>query len=149
MSPVFALVWRRDGSPGICWYIRYVGPDGFYGEVRRQSADPRGGGRATGVSRRLSAADGERVATILAEFAELTPTEPGPCFALLGRYTESLGQGVVVFKYEPGAEADCPRARRFLELHAIIESYLAGAYAQVVEPPAAADTARDSASPDS
>jgi hypothetical protein len=58
-----------------------------------------------GVSHRFVAADGERVAAILGEFAEVTPTEPGLCFALLGRYTESLGQSEVVFKYEPGAEA--------------------------------------------
>ena len=142
MIPAFALVWRRDGSPGIVWYIRRLGPDGFYGEVRRQVADHQEGGLATGVSHRLSAADGERVAAILAEFAEVTPLPPGPCFALLGRYTKSLGQGEVVFKYEPGAEAGCPQARRFLELHAVVESYLAAAYSQIAEPGAAADTGR-------
>jgi hypothetical protein len=39
----------------------------------------------------------------------------------------------VVFKYVPGAEVRCPRAGRFLELHAIIEAYLAEAYAQVTD----------------
>jgi hypothetical protein len=134
MEPAFALVWRRDSSPGIRWYIRRVGPDGFYGEVRYHPPAPTKGGRAMTVSHRLAAEDGERVAAILAEFAETAPLEPGPCFALLGRYTESLGQSEVVFKYEPGAEAECPRARRFLELHAVIESYLAGAYSQIAVP---------------
>ena len=57
------------------------------------------------------------------------------------RPTETLGQSEVVFKYELGAEASCPRARRFLELHAVIERYLAEAYAQIAEPGAAADRA--------
>lgn len=134
MRHAHALVWRRDGSPGISWYIRLLSADGFYGEVHNHPPAPSTSGRAMGVSHRFAALDGERVAAILAEFAEVVPTESGPCFALLGRYTESLGQGVVVFKYEPGAEADCPQARRFLELHAIIESYLAEAYAHIAEP---------------
>ncbi|MDZ4684604.1 MAG: hypothetical protein SH850_05895 [Planctomycetaceae bacterium] len=139
MTPAFALVWRRDCSPGIRWYIRRLVPDGFYGEVRHHPPAPSTGGRAMGVSHHFGAVDGERVAAILAEFAEAVPTEPGPCFALLGRYTESLGQSEIVFKYEPGAEADCPQARRFLELHAIVESYLAAAYSQIAEPGAAPD----------
>ena len=139
MRPAFALVWRRDGSPGIVWYIRHLGPSGFYGEVRRQVAEHQEGGCAVGVSHRLSPTDGERVAAILTEFAEVAPLAPGPCFALLGRYTESLGQAVVVCKYDPGSEVVCPLARRFLELHVIVESYLAEAYAQIAEPGAAAD----------
>ena len=134
MSPAFALVWRRDGSPGIRWYIRRLGPDGFYGEVRYHPPAPSMGGRAMAVSHRFAAEDAERVAAILAEFAEVAPTEPGACFALLGRYTESLGQSEVAFKYEPGAEAGCPHAQRFMELHAIVESYLAEEYAQIAEP---------------
>lgn len=140
-SPAYALVWRRDGSPGIRWYIRCLSPDGFYGEVRRQAADPREVGRATGVSHRLSAADGERVAAILADPSAAGATNPGPCFALLGRYAETLGQSEVMFEYEPGAEASCPRARRFLELHAVIEAYLAEAYVRVAEPVAAPEPA--------
>ena len=136
MRPKFALLWRRDGSPGIHWYIRRVGSDGFYGEINvsYHPPTPSTAGRAMSVDHRFTAADGERAAAILAEFAEVAPIEPGACFALLGRYTESLGQSEVVFKYEPGAEAHCPRARRFLELHAIIESYLAEEYAQIAEP---------------
>jgi hypothetical protein len=61
---------------------------------------------------------------------------------LLGRYTKSLSQSEVVFKYEPGAEAACPRARRFLELHAIIESYLAGEYEQIAESASLPDRCR-------
>ena len=134
MVTAYALVWRRDGSPGICWYIRYLTPDGFYGEVRYQSAG-RYGGRQTGVSARLTTGDGERVAAILAELTETGPTDPGPCFALLGGYTKpgTLGQADVMFKYEPGAEAWCPRARRFLELHTILEAYLGEAYKQVTD----------------
>lgn len=129
----YSLVWRRDGSPGIVWYLRCLGPDGFYGEVRRQPAAPRTGGRATGVNHHLSAADAERVAAILADLSATGTTEPGPCFALLGLWTETLGQSEVVFKYELGAEASCPRARRFLELHTILESYLSEAYSQIAE----------------
>lgn len=131
MGAAFALVWRRDGSPGIRWYIRRLDPDGFYGEVRYHLPAPSTGGRAMGVSHRFAAADGERVAAILAEFAEVMPTEPGRCFALLARYTESLGQSEVVLKYEPGAEASCPQARRFLELQVIVEAYLAEECAQL------------------
>lgn len=134
MRHAYALVWRRDGSLGVSWYFRHLGADGFYGEVHNHSPAPSTSGRAVGVSHRFAAGDRERVAAILAEFAEVVPTEPGPCFALLGRYTESLGQGEVVFKYEPGVEADCPQARRFLELHAIIASYLAEEYAQIADP---------------
>lgn len=135
----YALVWRRDGSPGIVWYLRCLGPDGFYGEVRWQPADPHKGGRATGVNHLLLAADAERVAVILAELSAAGTTEPGPCFALLGHWTESLSQSEVVFKYELGAEASCPRARRFLELHAILEGYLSEAYTQIGEQSVAPD----------
>jgi hypothetical protein len=133
MTSTYVLVWRRDGSPGIVWYLRALNPDGFYGEIRRQPPDPRFTGRATGVQNRFTDADRERVADILAELSAAGPTDPGPCFALLGRYTETLGQSEIVFKYDPGAEASCPRARRFLELHTIIETYLAEAYAQITE----------------
>jgi len=139
MTPAYALVWRRDGSPGIRWYIRRLGLDGFYGEVRYKSPDPHAAGRATGVRGLLTAPDGERVAAILAELSAAGPTDPGPCFALLGSYTESLGQSVVVFKYQLGAESSCPLARRFLELHSIIEGYLVEAYAQIAEPGATGD----------
>jgi len=132
MFTAYALVWRRDGSPGIVWYIRYLTPDHFYGEVRYQSAGQLGG-RATGVSAQLTAADRGRVAAILAELTEAGPTDPGPWFALLGRFTKPGGQANVVFKYEPGAEERCPRARRFLELHTIIEAYLGEAYKQVTD----------------
>jgi hypothetical protein len=142
MDPAYALVWRRDGSPGIGWYIRHLGPEGFYGEVSYHPPDPSAGGRATGVQGHLTAIDTERVAAILAELSAAGPTEPGLCFALLARYTETLGQGEVVFKYELGAEASCSRARRFLELHAIIEAYLDEAYAQIAEPVPAADRPR-------
>lgn len=145
MRPAFALVWRRDASPGIRWYIRSLSPDGFYGEVRYHPPAPGVSGRAAGVSHRFSAADAERVAAILAEFAEVAPTEPGPCFALLGRFTESLGQSEVVFKYEPGAEASCPQARRFLDLQAIVEVYLAEECAQIAEACAAPDPTRKQA----
>lgn len=138
MRPWFALVWRRDGSPGFRWYIRRLDADGFYGEVRYQPRAPSTGGQAMSVSHRFAAADGERVTAILSEFAVVAPIEPGACFALLGRYTHSLGQSEVVFKYEPGEEVRCPQARRFLELHAIIESYLADEHAQIAERVAAA-----------
>jgi hypothetical protein len=134
MAPSYALVWRRDGSPGICWYIRYLAPDGFYGEVRYHPPDARVGGRATGVRAHLTAADGERVAAILADLSAAGPTAPGPCFALLGRYTETLGQGEVVFKYDLGSETSCPRASRFLELHRVIEGYMGEAYANITNP---------------
>lgn len=136
-----ALVWRRDGSPGIVWYLRCLGPDGFYGEVRWQPAAPPEGGRATGVSHHLSAPDAERVAAILADLSAAGPTDPGPCFALLGHWAETLGRSEVMFKYDLGAEASCPRARRFLEMHAILEAYLAEAYAQIAAPFAAQDRA--------
>jgi hypothetical protein len=142
MTPMYALVWRRDGSPGISWYIRCLGHDGFYGEVRYNSPGPHAGGRATGVGRHLTAADGKRVAAILTKLSAAGPTDPGPCFALLGSYTETLGQAVVVFKYELGAETSCPRARLFLELHSIIEAYLSEAYAQIAEPSAPVDAGR-------
>jgi hypothetical protein len=143
MRPLYALVWRRDGSPGICWYIRCLGPEGFYGEARYRPPELNASGRTTGVRGHLTATDGERVAAILAELSAAGPTEPGPCFALLARYTETLGQGEVVFKYELGAEASCSRARRFLELHSIIEAYLGEAYTQIAEQGAAADRPRD------
>jgi hypothetical protein len=73
--------------PGIVWYIRYLTPEGFYGEVRYQPTDT-SRGRATGVSAQLTAADAGRVAAILAELSAAGPTELGPCFALLGRYTQ-------------------------------------------------------------
>src|SRR4051812_18023334 len=88
MTPAHALVWRRDGSPGIRWYLRYLNPEGFYGEVHYPSPDPPASGRATGARGRLTAADGERVGAILAELSAAGPTDPGPCFALLGRYTQ-------------------------------------------------------------
>jgi hypothetical protein len=137
MRPAYALVWRRDGSPGICWYIRYLAPDGFYGEVRYRPPDPSAEGRVTGVRGHLKAIDAERVAGILDELSAAKPTEPGPCFALLAGYTSTLGQAEVVFKYELGAEASCSPARRFLELHSIIEGYLGEAYAQIAESSAA------------
>jgi hypothetical protein len=143
MRLAYALVWRRDGSPGIRWYIRCLGPDGFHGEVRYQSPDPSAGGRAMGVRGHLTATDAERVAAILAELSASGPIEPGPCFALLGRYTKTLGQSEIVFKYERGAEVNCSLARRFLELHSIIEAYLCEAYAQIAEPGAAADRPRE------
>jgi hypothetical protein len=130
---MYALVWRRDNSPGITWYIRNLTPDYFYGEVGYKTAGSPMGGRATVVSARLTIADRERVAAILAELSEAGPTDPGPCFALLGRFARTLGEAEVVFKYEPGAEERCPRARRFLELHAIIEAYLAEAYKHVTD----------------
>jgi hypothetical protein len=139
MPYMYAFVWRRDGFPGIHWYIRCLGPDGFYGEVCYEAPEPRGGGRATGARGHFTAADAPRVATILADLSADGPTEPGPCFALLGRYTKSLGQGEVVFKYERGAEASCPRARLFLELYSIIEAYLGEAYAEIGYPGAVAD----------
>ncbi len=142
MAPVYALVWRRDGSPGTHWYIRCLGPDGFYGEVGYRSPKSRTGGRVTAARGALTTADRERVAAILTDLSSAGPTEPGPCFALLGRFTESLGEAEVVFKYELGMEATCPRARRFLELHTIIEAYLAEAYAQIAEPDASPDTGR-------
>jgi hypothetical protein len=134
MSHAYRLIWRRDGSPGIRWYIRGLSPDGFYGEVGYRSPGPRAGGRVQGVGAHLTADDGERVAAILAELTAAGPTDPGPCFALLSRYTGTLGQDEVVFKYDLGAEGSCPRARRFLELHSIIEAYLGGAYSQIAEP---------------
>ena len=138
MRPRYALIWRRDGSPGIRWHIRCLDAGGFYGEVRYHPPDPSAGGRAVGVQKRLLAAAGERVAAILAEFSTVEPIEPGPCFALLGRYTESLAQGEVVFNYELGAETSCPRARLFQELHSILEPYLRDAYTEI-EPGAARD----------
>jgi len=130
MTAAYALVWRRDGSEGIRWHIRSLGPEGFYGEVGYNSADPHGG-RVTGVRGRLSVADSERVAEIIAELSTAGPTEPGPSFAILGRYTESLGQSTILFKYDRGAEEGCHLARRFLELHSIIGAYLGEAYAQI------------------
>jgi hypothetical protein len=139
MTPAYALVWRRDGSPGVGWYIRCLTPDGFYGEVRYQSPDPRADGLATAARGHLTAGDGERVAAILAELSAAGPVDPGPCFALLGSLP--LGQGAVVFKYDLGAEATCPQARLFLELHSIIEAYLDEAYAQIAERGAPPDRA--------
>lgn len=133
-TPAYALVWRRDGSPGIGWNLRYLNHDGFYGVVRYLGRGPQPGGRSTGVSQHLTPADGERVAAILAELSQGEPTEPGPCFAILVRYTVTVGQGEVLFKYEPGAEAACHRARRFLELHSIIETYLGEVYSQIGPP---------------
>jgi hypothetical protein len=131
MALLYALVWRRDRSPGISWYIRCLAPDGFYGEVHYTPADPQAGGQATGVRGHFTPADRERVAAILAELSAAEPTAPGPCFALLGSYTETVGQSVIVFKYDLGAETSCPQARLFLELHSIIEGYLSEAYSQL------------------
>jgi hypothetical protein len=138
-----ALVWRRDGSPGIHWYIRCLSPDGFYGEVGYRSPEARAEDRVTGVRGTLTAANRERVAAILTELSAAGTTDPGACFALLGSYTETLGQGIVVYKYDLGAEASCPRARLFLELHSIIEAYLGDAYDQFAAPSAKPKRPRD------
>jgi hypothetical protein len=132
MTPAYALVWRRDRSEGIRWYIRFLTPEYFYGEIGYNSSDLHGG-RVIGVRGHISVADGERIKEILRELSEAGPTEPGPSFAILGSYTETLGQSTIIFKYDWGTEESCPRARLFMELHSIIEAYLVEAYAQIME----------------
>jgi hypothetical protein len=131
MYPLYTFVWRRDGSPGISWHIRWLDLNGFAGEIHYRPPPPTKEGRVAWAQHNWSVADKDRVAAILAEFCDVAPIEPGPCFALLARRTEPEGQPAVVFKYELDAEASSPQATSFLELHAIIEKYLGDAYAQV------------------
>jgi hypothetical protein len=128
MQPSFALLWRRDGSEDIKWYIHAIQPDGsFYGSIRHLARR-----RATGVSGTLSAEAAARCRQITARFHDRPTLSPGPCFALLARWVGSMSHAEIVFKFEPGDEATSEDAREFLGLKGLLEEQISAAYCHLV-----------------
>jgi hypothetical protein len=127
MQPNFALLWRRDGSEGVKWYIRGIRPDGtFYGEVLHTARR-----RASWVEGRLTGVDAKRCRDILDTFAARPALPPSTCFALLARWFTTLGTAEVVFKYEVGDEEMSSDARAFLELKRLLDPVISEAEAHL------------------
>jgi hypothetical protein len=128
MQPKFALLWRRDGPEGIEWFLRGILPDGsFYGSIHHYSRR-----KAAGVDGLLPAADWAQCREILGRFEVRPPFPPGPCFALLARWFETLSFPEILFKYEPGDEATSEDARAFLQLKILLEKEVSKAYVHLV-----------------
>lgn len=127
MQPNFALLWRRDGSEGLKWFIRSIRSDGsFYGEVLHMERH-----RGAWVEGTLSSEDSVRCLEILETFATRQPLPAGACFALLARWFESVGSAEVVFKYELGDEAISSDANAFLELKNLLDPIVSVAYSNI------------------
>lgn len=128
MRPTYTLIWRRDSSEGIKWYIRGIRPDGsFYGEVLCMARQ-----RATSVDGHLPPDAWQRCQEILRLFEARDALLPGACFALLARWSDSLGQAEVLFKYNLGDEVSCADAQAFVELKGHLEKEISKAYPRLV-----------------
>lgn len=128
---MFALMWKRDGSEGIAWHIRGIKPDAsFYGELRFDSADP-AKRKFTILEGIIAPEDWPRVQEILHSFS--TPiVEPGPCFAYIAKWEgASLGDSQITFQYNCGDEATAEEARRFIELHDLLEKEASKSYEKI------------------
>jgi hypothetical protein len=133
---MLALNWRCDGSAGIVWRLRGIDEDGrFYGEIRRESGDERRRKMAT-VSGRLSPAEAERVAQLVAVIRrQVAPASPSAHFAaLFERSRTNLSDARRLFEYHLGDEGHSEAARAFVELAGLVERHLSPQYAKVAEP---------------
>ncbi|QEL16406.1 hypothetical protein [Limnoglobus roseus] len=134
--PTLALYWRCDGSDGIVWRLRSIDADGaFYGEIRRDSEDEVLCRFAT-VSGRLSHAESERMAELVAVIRQPSPPDhPGPHFAaLFERSWRTFADARHLYVYHLGDEARSEAARAFVELAGIVERHLSPEYAKIAVP---------------
>ena len=129
----YAFRWKTDGSEGIAWYIRGIKPDAsFYGELRFDSPDPTKR-KITFLEGKISKNDWLRIRDLLLFFN--TPvTNPGlhPCFALIAKWEgTNLGNAQITFQYNLGDESKSEQAKRFLELHDLLEQEVSKTYDKI------------------
>src|SRR5882724_3934085 len=125
METNYILQWRLDESEGIRWFIRGIKPDGsFYGEVSYHNSTAPTRSWSTFVDGQLSPEDLSRCNAIFTEFSNSEFIKPEKIFGALSRWTKTISKPTHLFCYEQGTEAKNLKARRFLELHEIIQKYV-------------------------
>jgi hypothetical protein len=127
---MYRLIWRRDGSEGIKWWLRGIKEDGsFYGDLFLISSDP---SRCCGTSVDgvIPQEDWRRCREILHELSSSDPLPPGPCFALLAE-AGADGRDRILFQYHVGDEHRSRRAALFFDLIATLEDQVSKAYGRL------------------
>jgi hypothetical protein len=127
---MYRLIWRRDGSEGIKWWLRGIKDDGsFYGDLRLISSDPsrRCGTSVDGV---IPQEDWPRCREILRELSSSDPFPLGPCLALLAEVGAD-GRDRILFQYDLGDEHRSRKAALFLDLIATLEEQVSKAYGRL------------------
>ena len=127
----YLFYWKRDGFEGIAWRIRGILPDGtFYGELRFDSGDP-AKRKLTFLEGSISSEDWPRVQELLSFFNTPVLSE-NPSFAIIAKWEGmSLNDGQVTFRYNLGDEALSEDAKRFLELHDLLEKEVSKSYEKI------------------
>lgn len=121
-------MWKNDGSDGIAWHIRGINPDArFYGELRFDSADA-SKRKYVLLEGSIPPGDWSHVQELLQSFGQPI-SEPKPCYALIVRWDGTNDQ--ITFQYNLGDEVHSVEAKRFLELHDLLEKEISKSYKEI------------------
>jgi hypothetical protein len=124
---MYRLMWRRDGSEGIKWWLWRLTEDGaYFGTVHLITSEPHRGSILT-VEGMVPQPEWRRGREILRELSSPDVLPPGPCFALLAE-AGPADQDRIFFKYDLGDEKRSRRAALFLELREILEREISKEY---------------------
>lgn len=120
------LIWKRDNSEGLRWYVRGIHSDGrLSGDLRFQSDDP-SKCRACSIESALT----ERDRVALAENVQRLPFRdqlPSGAYAVIVE-VDPDGQDGSVFAYNPGDEFVTTDAATFVGIIEILRPYVESAW---------------------
>ena len=129
----YALRWKTDGSEGIAWDIRGIKPDAsFYGELRFDSSDP-SKRKIAFLEGQIPKSDWPRIQELLQGFeTPVSDSSARPCFALIAKWEGTdLGKAQITFRYNQGDESKSEQAKRFVELHHLLEKEVSKTYERI------------------